>query len=338
MLTFVVPRATAPSGGHRYNSSVVAHWPVPAPRVVVLDGPWPRGDPASHARLAAALRQSEVALVDGLVGAAAPEVLADAAGAGCRIVLLVHLPLADEGGLEAADRAHLAALERRSVRSSWRVVATSRTAADDLRRRHGGTGIVAVPPGVDTAPLAEAHEPAGLLQVGAFGARKNQLGTLGALARCRDLAWTATLAGPVADEAYAWQVRRQAAGLGVSVIGALDDAALADAYARTDLLLHPAVAETWGMVVTEALARGVPAIVGAGTGAVEALGSGSAPDGLPGAVVDSGDPVELARVLRQWLTDPGIRVQWRHRAQAARTGLRGWPAAAAELARVVSAA
>ena len=73
--------------------------------------------------------------------------------------------------------------------------------------------------------------------------------------------------------------------------------------------------------MTEALARGVPVVVGCGTGAEEALGR--AADGTrPGAVIPPGDPAALAAAIRD-LLGPG-----RERAIAAARdrgrGLRRW--------------
>ena len=331
---FVVPRPSVPSGGHAYNAAVSAHWPGSPLTRVEIDGPWPCGDTSSREALRSALDSSDVVLLDGLVGAASPDLIEAASRRGVRIVLLVHLPLAAEGGLADAERLELAELEERSVRAAWRVVATSRTAADELARRTGRADIAAVPPGVQAAPIAEPHDPPGLVQVGSIGPRKNQLGTVAALTECRDLPWTATFVGPVADPAYAERFRAALDGVQSGWVGPLQGAALDDAYAAADLLLHPARAETWGMVVTEALARGIPAIVGAGTGAVEALSSG-ATDGLPGAAVPVEEPGVLARHLRRWLTDPALRREWRERALESRRGLRNWPRAAAELAGVV---
>jgi glycosyltransferase involved in cell wall biosynthesis len=105
-------------------------------------------------------------------------------------------------------------------------------------------------------------------------------------------------------------------------------------------------------VVTESLARGIPVVVRDGTGAVEALGTGTRtvirtgpgaeaqaeanhPEGegslpaLPGtAVVLDTDPAPLAAVLRRWLTEPGLRGRWRAAALHARKRLPGWDATA----------
>ena len=131
-VALVVPRPGAPSGGHAYNEAVLLNWPGRPPRRVELDGPWPAGDAASIEALRSTLHDHATTLVDGLVGAAHPEVVAEAVAAGHHVVLLVHLPLADEGGLSSADRVRLEGLERAGVHAASRVVTTSRWAAVDL--------------------------------------------------------------------------------------------------------------------------------------------------------------------------------------------------------------
>jgi glycosyltransferase involved in cell wall biosynthesis len=89
------------------------------------------------------------------------------------------------------------------------------------------------------------------------------------------------------------------------------------------------------MVVTEALARGVP-VLAAGVGGVpEALGHGD--DGTPpGLLVPPGDPAALAAALRAWLGDPGLRARLRRAARQRRAALQGWPATAAGVAGVLA--
>ncbi len=61
----------------------------------------------------------------------------------------------------------------------------------------------------------------------------------------------------------------------VRFAGPLTGAELAASYAAADLLVLPSRAETYGMVVTEALARGIPVLATAVDGVPEALGAGA---------------------------------------------------------------
>ena len=66
------------------------------------------------------------------------------------------------------------------------------------------------------------------------------------------------------------------------------------------------------MVVTEALARGIPALVASGTGAVEALGDGTPPGSQrPGAAIPPGDPAALSDAAPRWADEARPRGPWR---------------------------
>ena len=188
------------------------------------------------------------------------------------------------------------------------------------------------------------------IAVAALLPNKDQALLLDALARLTDLSWTASLIGSdTADPAYAAQLRNSLEPLGlarrVSIPGELRGPALDAEWAAADLSLLISRAETYGLVVTESLARGIPVVVREGTGAVEALAAGSQPGvppgtlpdmppdvtvpEVPGAAVGLGtDPAPLADLLRRWLGEPGLRERWRDAAAAARGRLPGWDATA----------
>jgi glycosyltransferase involved in cell wall biosynthesis len=105
------------------------------------------------------------------------------------------------------------------------------------------------------------------------------------------------------------------------------------AYAEADALVLASRAESWGMVVTEALARGIPVLATDVGGLSEALGS--APVGLPGVLVPAGDVSAMAGSLRHWLEDPALRAELREAARDRRTTLTGWPDTAATVATVL---
>jgi glycosyltransferase involved in cell wall biosynthesis len=96
-------------------------------------------------------------------------------------------------------------------------------------------------------------------------------------------------------------------------------------------------AETYGMVVIEALARGLPVIATEVGGVTEALGHGD--DGTrPGLLVPPGDPAALGAALRDWLGDAALRGRLRRAARERRASLPGWPATASVLAGVLARA
>ena len=123
-----------------------------------------------------------------------------------------------------------------------------------------------------------------LLCVAAVTAHKGHDVLLAALAAIADLPWRCVCVGTLDREpAFVERLRRQAeaAGIGdrVCFAGLRIGDDLASAYAAADVLVLASRAETYGMVVTEALARGLPVIATAVGGLPEALGRTS--DGAP---------------------------------------------------------
>jgi glycosyltransferase involved in cell wall biosynthesis len=339
-----------PSGGNTYDRRVcsalvrrgwsVMGWPVA--------GAWPAAGAAARdgvAAVLAGLPDRALVVLDGLVACSIPEVLLPEARR-LRLVVLVHLPL----GVGAPEpRAGSASRDPRSaegaVLSAARaVVVTSAWTRGWLRHAYGlTTDVVVAPPGVDPAPLSVASDSGGrLLCVGAVTPTKGQDVLVDALARLGDLDWSATCVGSTAvDPSFGRRVRRRAdaTGLGarVSVVGPRTGDSLAEAYASADLLVAPSRTETYGMVVTEALARAVPVAGSEVGGLPEALGrtgDGSA----SGLLVPPGDAGTLAAALRRWLTDPELRAMLRGVARRRRAELPGWSSTAATLGTVLSEA
>ncbi len=108
------------------------------------------------------------------------------------------------------------------------------------------------------------------------------------------------------------------------------------AYAAADLLVHPSYAETYGMVVTEALARGLPVVAADVGGLPEALAAGPATS-PPGLLLPPEEPLALAGALRGWLSDPVLRERWRVAARTRRAILPDWSQTTARIAHLLAA-
>jgi glycosyltransferase involved in cell wall biosynthesis len=90
-------------------------------------------------------------------------------------------------------------------------------------------------------------------------------------------------------------------------------------------------AETYGMVVIEGLARGLPVIAAEVGGVSEALGHGV--DGTrPGLLAAPEDPAALAAALGDWFGDAELRGRLRQAAIERRESLPGWSTTASTVA------
>jgi glycosyltransferase involved in cell wall biosynthesis len=333
-----------PSGGNAYDLQVCRAlaeigWPV---HVHPVPGSWPRADAAAYAALADVVQQipdGAVALLDGLVASTAAEVLVPQANR-LRLVALVHMPL----GQGTADRdartregAVLSAVASVVTTSAW-----SRRILLDLYSLPGDRVHIAEP-GVDAAPLSPGTTTgSALLCVAAVIPGKGHDVLLDALARITDLAWDCLCVGTVdRDPAFAESLRRRVldAELAdrVRFAGPRIGADLNRSYAAADLLVLASHAETYGMVVTEALARGLPVVATDVGGVAEALGRGTG--GMrPGLLVPPDDSDALAAALRTWLDDAELRLALRRAARERRASLSGWSTTTSVLAGVLAEA
>lgn len=323
---FIVPAGiddpARPSGGNAYDRRVsrglaAAGWTV---HVHEVPGSWPSPDAQAREALAGkvgAIPDGALVLLDGLVASPAAEVLVPEA-ARLRLVALVHMPLGrkPEGDV-------LSAVASVVTTSAW-----ARRALLDLYSLPGECVQVAEP-GVDRAELAPGTSTAGaLLSVAAVIPGKGHDVLVDALAPLTSLRWECLCVGSLErDPAFVARVRRRAADGGIErrvrFPGPQAGSDLARSYATADLLVLPSRAETYGMVVAEALARGLPVVAAEVGGVPEALGHGA--DGTrPGLLVPPGDAAALGDALRAWLEDADLRRRLRCAARERRGSLPDW--------------
>lgn len=329
-----------PSGGNAYDRRLIdglrqRGWSVQEHATV---GSWPDPTPADVAGLARRLEtvpDGALVVVDGLVASVVPELLADQAPR-LRLVVLVHMPLGDRPG--PAREREAAALAQASV-----VVTTSRWSRGRLLSLYDlpGERVHVVPPGVEAAPrVVGSAGGARLLSVAAVTHHKGHDLLVRALAQTVDLEWSCVCVGPLDREPSFVDglrrfVRRQGIDSRIVLAGPCAASSVGERYAQADLLVLPSRGESYGMVVTEALARGIPVVATAVQGLPEALGR--APDGSrPGILVPPDDPVALASVLRRWLCDPALRERLRTGAARRRTTLEPWDTTVERFAAVLA--
>jgi glycosyltransferase involved in cell wall biosynthesis len=318
-----------PSGGNGYDRRVcrglaAAGWTV---REHPVPGGWPRPTPGERAGLAARLAtvpDNDLVLLDGLVASAAPGALAPHAGR-LRLAVLMHMPLADDG-------------ERAALGAAAAIVTTSEWTRRRLLDLYGlpAERVTVARPGVDPAPVTAASDSGGrLLCVAAITPHKGHDVLIDALGRLSHGLWACALVGSLTrDPAFVARIRAEIADRGlagrVRLVGPLTGVDLADAYSVADLLVLASRGETYGMVLTEALARAVPVLVTDVGGVREALGAGEP----PGILVPPEDPEALAGALRAWLGDAALRDRLRRAAAGRRATLLTW----AETAELVGQA
>lgn len=334
-----------PSGGNTYDRRVcaglgAAGWRV---RAHSIPGSWPLPGTAAREALAvvlAGIPDGSVVLVDGLLACSAPGALVRAADR-VRLVVLVHMPLGDGPagheivGARERERDVLAAATAIITTSGWTRERLLDEYPLDARR------VRVAEPGADRADVAPGTPAGGqLLCVAAVAPHKGHDMLLAALADNAGLPWCCTCVGPLdRDPRFVARLRRAAQGRGIvdrlRFAGTRSGAELEQAYAAADALVLASRVESYGMVVTEALAHGLPVIATAVGGLPEALGR-TADGRLPGLLVPPGDQHALTVALRRWLQDAHLRHQLREAALDRRESLSGWAVTAAAVAGVLS--
>lgn len=164
-----------------------------------------------------------------------------------------------------------------------------------------------------------------LVFVGRLIARKRVADVIEAMAlvRCRNLELLVVGDGPLRGSL---QALAEARGVALRCAGFLNQSELPGAYAAADLLVLPGgEAETWGLVVNEAMAAGLPAVVSDQVGA----GPDLVLPGRTGAIHAHGDAGGLARILETYAA-----ADWQRMGRMAQVHVQQWSPEAAAAAVV----
>lgn len=322
------------SGGNVYDRRVLRG--LDASGWTVHEHAVPPSKGAFAARLAS-LPEDATVLVDGLVGSANPEAMVPHARR-LRLVVLLHLPV----GL-ATDDPDLRADEACALDAARAVVTTSDWTRRWLLERYplAAHRVHVAEPGADLAATATGTKDGGrLLCVATLTPAKGHAVLLAALAEFHDLAWTCDCVGSTDRvPCHARRLGLLTCDLGladrVRFTGVRSGPDLDASYDAADLLVLASRFESYGMVVTEALAHGLPVVATTAGALPQTLGRLA--DGTrPGLLVPPDDPVALATALRRWLSSSSLRAQLRTAARRRRAELAGWERTVERVGRVLT--
>jgi glycosyltransferase involved in cell wall biosynthesis len=137
--------------------------------------------------------------------------------------------------------------------------------------------------------LVDGKEPAVFVEAVARAARG-----------CPQVAGLIVGDGPLRSDVEALSARL---GAPVQFAGFLNQRGICDAYAASDVLVLPSKSETWGLVVNEAMACGLPAVVSDGVGCAPDL----VEPGVTGEIFAVGDVDGLARHISRLAADAPYR-------------------------------
>ena len=325
---FIVPgRLDQATGGYRYDKQMIDGLGARGYTVIVheLAGRFPLADETARhaARQAIAKTGSARMVIDGLALLACEGAFARAA----RVIVLVHHPLARETGLDAATRRSLGEREPALWREAAGAIVTSRfTAGDLVSAGVAPQRINIVVPGTARAaiPARRRRGAARLLCVATLVPRKGHAVLLRALARLRRSRWRLDCIGSTTrDPRHAAKlgamIRLGRLGRRVRLFGEVASDDLEAAYRRANLFTLASYHEGYGMVVSEALAHGLPVI---------ATSAGAIPWSVPrraALLVRPGDARALAAALRRVIDSPRARRRLSRGALATARGLARWP-------------
>lgn len=336
------------TGGYIYDAQIVSSlrdqgWEID---VVGLAGTFPDADAEAAEALTQTLEslpgQASV-IIDGLAMGALPEVVAQHAQR-LEITALLHHPLGDELGLNEADQQRFHRSELTALAPVARIIVTSHFTARRLPElaAHYAMPLTAhvtvVEPGVAQAPISPAAEPSEtlrLLCVATLTPRKGQDILVQALSGVAGDHWQCDCYGGARDTAFTQRVQQLIDQNGlqgsVHLHGECDSETLEAAYRSAHALVLPSWYEGYGMVVTEALAHGLPVITTTGGALRDTLPTGA------GLSVEPGDADALQDALSRFCHDDELRHQLRQGAAQAREALCDWQKAGAKFAAALTA-
>jgi glycosyltransferase involved in cell wall biosynthesis len=303
------------TGGYAYDREVIAHLTDRGVTVhhIALPSSFPfptDEDERESAHLLNAIPKHIPLLIDGLAYGGFSQSLLDTLKQRC-VVALVHHPLCAETGLDVNTAQRLKTSEKRALDAADHIIVTSEATCKGLicDFEIAPARISVAEPGVKRVAFTTIRTPAQqLLAVGTVIQRKGYDVLIEALHEMRELSWTLHIVGAVDRCPHTFvnlQKRVDALDLTSRIVfkGALSPEQVERAYHEADVFILASHLEGYGMVLTEALAHGLP-VISTRTGAATDPRYGEALN-----LVDSGDVAGLRDAICHMLTNDLARVK-----------------------------
>lgn len=216
------------------------------------------------------------------------------------------------------QRAYFRALLPPALRQAAAVLVPSQSTRRDLLELYKIPGLEqkvevvpeGLPPAAPAGPLPEGLDPGFILAVGTVEPRKNYPRLLAAYRQLRGRALPFIIGGrPGVPQlviagrpgwAFGDTLQRMAAEPGVRYLGHVDEPTLSALYENGSVLAFPSLYEGFGLPLLEAMAHGLPAVVGA-AGALPELAAHTA------IAVKADDVGAIAAGLERLLADKALR-------------------------------
>ena len=340
-VSFLIPGdLNLPTGGYAYDRRVLALLAAEGLDAAHVELPASYPNPSAAdlretSRIVRDLPRDTLLLIDGLAYGAMPASVIRAFDR--PVVALCHHPLALEAGLSPARSIELKASETAALALARHVIVTSPATRTLLARDFAvpSDRMTVAVPGTDPAPRARGTgRPLQLLAVGSVVPRKGYDVLVRALDGLKHHDWRLVIAG-ADDRAPATTTELRsliaAAGLAtrITLAGPVSDDRLSDLYAGADVFVMSSLFEGYGMVLAEAMARGLPIVSTTGGAAAE-----TAPDDAA-RKVPPGDAAALRDALGALIEDTALRTTMADASWRAGRALPQWDATARIIADAI---
>jgi len=342
-ILFVIPGdINLPTGGYRYDKEIINAWKASGidVKLVSLEGNYPFPTSADKAKAIAAIDtfpKADIAVVDGLLGGAAPDFI-DALSQVMPVTALIHHPLCLENGLDEDTAKTLEASEQKGLEFVSHIITTSPATTKTVFNLFGfdRDKIHTVLPGVKRTQISKGSksQTVHLLCVGSVIERKGHKILLKALSALKHLDWRLDCYGSTAfDEKLFDELQDfiNCEGLSdkVKFHGAVSDELLEASYVKSDVFVLPSLFEGYGMVYAEAIVCGLPVI---------ATTAGAIPDTVPetcGILAEPDNVKSLKEALEKMISDDALRNNYKQGALDAAADFPTWQSSANQFAEIL---